>query len=97
MEFFSIAEIMTAVVAVLGTQKGYEIYRRKRFANGNGKERRRNSFSDSDKVFLQDCFRDQTKELGKNMETDRLKLVMGLEKSIRQEGEKTRGVVRSSR
>ena len=97
MEFFSLAEIMIAVVAVLSGQKGIEIYKRKRFANGNGKERRRNSFSDSDKVFLRGCFSDQTKEMGANMEPDRLKLVMGLEKSIRQEGEKTRGVVRSSR
>ncbi len=91
MEFFSFAEIITAVVMVLGGQKGFEIYKRKRFANGNGHERRRNSFSDSDKTFLRDCFGEQSKELGKSMENDRLKLVM----AIRDEGEKTRTAVRA--
>ena len=95
MEFFAFAEIITAVVLVLGGQKGFEIYQRKRFENGNSKERRRNSFADSDKEFLKGCFEDQTKEMGTGMETDRLKLVMSLEKVIRNEGEKTRSVVRS--
>ncbi len=95
MEFFNLAEIMTAVVAVLGTQKGYEIYKRKRFANGNGHERRRNSFADSDKEFLRECFENQTKELGKSTETSDLKLAMEFGKIVRSEGEKTRSVVRS--
>ncbi len=97
MEFFSLAEIMTAVVMVLGGQKGFEIYKRKRFANGNGHERRRNSFADSDKDFIQECFKNQTKEMGTTMENDRLKLIMGLKEVVQNEGEKTRSVVRSSR
>ena len=68
MEFTSLAEIMTAVVMVLGGQKGFsflhEIYKRKRFENGNGKERRRNSFADSDKTFIRDCFNSQTERMG---------------------------------
>ena len=97
MEFFSLAEIVTAVVAVLGTQKGYEIYKRKKFANGNGHERRRNSFADSDKDFIRGCFDDQTEKMGTATENERLKLIIGLKEIIQQEGEKTRGVVRSSR
>jgi len=97
MEFFSLAEIMTAVVLVLGGQKGFEVYKRKRFANGNGHERRRNSFADSDKEFLRECFENQTKELGKSTETSDLKLAMEFGKIVRSEGEKTRSVVRSSR
>ena len=95
MEFFSFAEIISAVVLVLGGQKGFEIYKRKRFANGNGHERRRNSFADSDKEFLRECFENQTKELGKSTETSDLKLAMEFGKIVRSEGEKTRSVVRS--
>ena len=97
MDFFSLTEIMTAVVMVLGGQKGFEIYKRKRFENGNGKERRRNSFADSDKEFLRECFTDQTEKMGTSMENDRLKLVIKFEEIIRREGEKTRSVVRSLR
>ena len=96
MEFFSLAEIVTAVVLVLSGQKGFEIYKRKRFANGNGHERRRNSFADSDKEFIRECFGNQTKEMGATMENDRLKLIMGLKEVVQKEGEKTRSVVRSN-
>ncbi len=98
MEFTSLAEIMTAVVMVLGTQKGYEVYKRKRFEGRNGgaePERRRHSLADSDKVFIRGCFEDQTKSMGLVMENDRLKLVKQLEDSMRADGEKTRVVVRS--
>ncbi|MEK0326912.1 MAG: hypothetical protein QQN63_14540 [Nitrosopumilus sp.] len=92
-------EILIAVMTVLGGQKGYEIYRRKRYSNG-GHDRRSssgssNSFCQGDKDFIQGCFQDQTKMLGASMENDRLKLIMGLEKVIRKEGEDTRVVVRS--
>lgn len=97
MEFFSFAEIMTAVVMVLGTQKGYEVYKRKKFANGNGHERRRNSFADSDKDFIQGCFETQTKEMGLTMKNDRLELAKEFKEIIQTEGEKTRSTVRSSR
>jgi len=95
MEFFSFAEIMTAVVMVLGGQKGFEIYKRKRFENGNGKERRRNSFADSDKEFLRECFSNQTKEVGLETRNDRLELMIGLKEIVQTEGEKTRSVIRS--
>ena len=97
MEFFSLAEIITAVVMVLGGQKGFEIYRRRKHANGNGQERRRNSFADSDKDFIRGCFEDQTREMGMSMKNDRLELIIGLKEIIQSEGEKTRSVVRSSR
>ena len=95
MEFFSFAEIMTAVVMVLGGQKGFEIYRRRKHANGNGQERRRNSFADSDKKFIRECFENQTKEMGMAMKNDRLMLVGELKDFIRSDGESTRTVVRS--
>jgi len=89
MEAMSLIEIITAVVMVLGGQKGFEIYKRKRHSNG-GHDRRsnpgNNSFADSDKEFIKGCFENQT-----------LKLVMELGKVVRTEGEKTRGVVRASR
>lgn len=92
---FALAEILMAVIMVLGGQKGFEIYKRKRFANGNGHERRRNSFADSDKEFIRGCFEDQTKELGMGMKADRLELVMEIGRVVRNEGEKTRSVVRA--
>ncbi len=89
MEAMSLIEIITAVVMVLGGQKGFEIYKRKRHSNG-GHDRRsnpgNNSFADSDKEFIKGCFENQT-----------LKLVMELGKVVRTEGEKTRGVVRASK
>ncbi|KKK62386.1 hypothetical protein LCGC14_3004880, partial [marine sediment metagenome] len=74
MDSIALAEIVTAVVMVLGGQKGLEIYKRKRFANGNGGHDRRksNSFADSDKEFIKGCFENQT-----------LKLVMELGKVVR--------------
>ena len=95
MDFFSLTEIMTAVVMVLGGQKGFELYKRKRFANGNGHERRRNSFADSDKEFIRECFSNQTEKMGMTMENDRLKLIMGFKEVVQKEGEKTRSMVRS--
>ena len=89
MEAMSLIEIITAVVMVLGGQKGFEIYKRKRHSNG-GHDRRsnpgNNSFADSDKEFIKGCFENQT-----------LKLVMELGKVVRTEGEKIRGVVRASK
>ena len=95
MDYFAFTEIILAVVMVLGGQKGLEVYHRKKHANGNGRERRKNSFADSDKDFIRECFENQTKELGKSMETSDLKLVLEFGKVIRNEGEKTRSVVRS--
>ena len=95
MDYFAFTEIILAVVMVLGGQKGLEVYHRKKYANGNGRERRKNSFADSDKDFIRECFENQTKELGKSMETSDLKLVLEFGKVIRNEGEKTRSVVRS--
>ncbi|KKM60190.1 hypothetical protein LCGC14_1544360 [marine sediment metagenome] len=101
MEFFSLAEIVTAVVMVLGGQKGFEIYKRKRHSNG-GRDRRsnsgnHNSFSQGDKEFIEGCFKTQTKEMGMSMKNDRLELAILLKDIVQAEGEKTRSVVRSSR
>jgi hypothetical protein len=101
MEFFSFAEIITAVAMVLGGQKGYEIYKRKRHSNGRhdrrSGSRENNSFADSDKSFIQGCFEDQTDKMGTLMENDRLKLMIGFKEVVQKEGEKTRSVVRASR
>ncbi|KKL14001.1 hypothetical protein LCGC14_2520120 [marine sediment metagenome] len=100
MEAMSLIEIITAVVMVLGGQKGFEIYKRKRHSNG-GHDRRsnpgNNSFADSDKEFIKGCFDSHAEKMGLSMESDRLKLMIGFKEVVRTEGEKTRGVVRSSR
>lgn len=93
MEFTSFGEIVLAIVGVLGTQKGYEIYKRKRHANGNGTERRSTTLSHGDRVFFSGLF----DKLQLGMENDRLKLVNSVEAAIRTEGEKTRTVVRAVR
>ena len=97
MDSMALIEIMTAVVLVLSGQKGFEFVKRKRFANGNGHERRRNSFADSDKEFIKGCFDSHAEKMGLSMESDRLKLMIGFKEVVQKEGEKTRTVVRSSR
>ena len=88
-------EILSAVVIVLGGQKGLEVYHRKKHANGNGKERRSNSFAETDKSFIREIIADQTTKLGLVMKTDRLELVMKLKDVIQDDGEKTREAVRA--
>ncbi len=97
MEGMALIEIVTAVVMVLGGLKGFEMYKRKKHANGNGHERRRNSFADSDKDFIRGCFEDQTEKLVLGMENDRLILVGELKDFIRSDGESTRVAVRDVR
>ena len=92
-------EIIAAVIMVLGGQKGFEIYKKKRHSNG-GNDRRsssgnHNSFSASDKEFIEGCFKNQTKEMGMSMENDRLVLVGELKDFIRSDGENTRTAVRA--
>ncbi len=94
MEFQAFPQILIAVIMVLGGQKGFEFYKRKKYLNGNG-ERRRDSFSDLDKNFLRSCFEDQTEKMSLAMKTDRLLLLRDIESSVRTEGENTRGVVRA--
>ena len=94
MDLMVFAQILTAVGMVLGGQKGMEIYKRKRFANGNGgqdPDRRRNSLSNVDKEFIRSCFN----SLELSIENDRLKICRDLGGAIQDEGEKTRVVVRS--
>ncbi|KKM86272.1 hypothetical protein LCGC14_1280710 [marine sediment metagenome] len=97
MDYFAFTEIILAVVMVLGGQKGLEVYHRKKHANGNGRERRKNSFADSDKDFIRGCFEDQTEEIGSEMRNDRLELMIGLKEMVQSEGEKTRVAVRAER
>ena len=87
-------EIVTAVVMVLGGQRGYEVYKRKRFSNGGHDRRRGNSFAESDKEFIRGCLVDQTRSMKLLLETDRLELVVKLGDVIRDDGEKTRTAVR---
>ena len=87
-------EIVGSVVLVLGGQKGFEVYKRKRFSNGNHDRRRGNSFAESDKEFIEKCFLDQTRSMSSVMKLDRLELVVDLGKAIRDDGEKTRTAVR---
>ncbi len=98
MEMFSFAEILTAVVMVLGGQKGYEVYKRKQYKNGTRRDRRNgggNSFSDSDKDFVRECFDIHTKEITLLRKNDRLELVSELKDFIRHDGESTRTAVRA--
>ena len=91
-------EILIAVMSVLGGQKGFELYRKKRYSNG-GRDRRssqnHNSFCQSDKDFISGCFKDQTKEMVLTKKNDRLELVGELGKIIRDEGKDTREAIRS--
>ena len=91
-------EILSAVVMVLGGQKGFEIYKKKRYSNG-GRDRRssqnHNSFCQSDRNFIEGCFKDQTKEMVLTKKIDRLDLVVELGDIIRSEGKDTREVIRS--
>ena len=101
MELFSFAEIVTAVMLVLGGQKGFEIYKRKKHSNG-GRDRRsssgnHNSFSASDKEFIENCFKVQTKEMVLTKKSDRLELVANIGDIIRDEGKSMRETVRSLR
>ena len=89
-------EIFSAVVMSLGSLKGYEIYQRKKYINGGKHDRRNgsNSFSESDKKFVRECFEQQSKELGLVMKTDRLEFAADLKDFIRNDGENTRTAVR---
>ena len=89
MEFSSLAEIITAVVVVLSGQKGFEVYKRKKHSNGGHDRRSGNSFCQSDKDFIENCFNFLTKK------NDRLELVAQLGGIIRDEGRATREAIRS--
>ena len=91
-------EILSAVVMVLGGQKGYEVYKRKKYSNG-GRDRRNgsNSFSQSDKDFIESCFKNQVDGMGLQVKTARLELMIGIKEVIQTEGEKTRVTVRAER
>ena len=88
-------EIVASVMIVLGGQKGYEVYKKKRFANGSHDRRKGNSFAESDKEFIQKCFLDQTRSMASVMKLDRLELVVDLGKVIRDDGDRTRTAVRT--
>ena len=96
MEIISFAEILTAVVMVLGGQQGFAVYRRKKFLNGRpGSDRRRDSvsssgMSSSDKEFIKTCF----DSLAMQMTNDCLKQTMDLAEVVRTENEATRVAVR---
>ena len=92
--FVHLPEILSAVALVLGYQKGYEIWQRKKFANGNGRDRRSNSFCESDKDFIRECFSSHSERLGLMLKTDRLELTSDLKDFIRDDGESTRTAVR---
>ena len=93
--FTHLPEILSAVALVLGYQKGYEIYQRKQFKNGNSRDRRSNSFCESDKVFIRECFNDHSEKLTLSLKTDRLELLGDLKDFIRDDGESTRTTVRA--
>ena len=93
-------EIITTIAMILGGQKGYEIYKRKRYSNG-GHDRRSisgsvsNSFCQSDKDFIEACFKNQTREAAQNMKISRLELVTDLGQIVRDEAAGTRDVIRA--
>ena len=88
-------EIVASVMIVLGGQKGYEVYKKKRFANGGHDRRKGNSFAESDKDFIQKCFLDQTRSMASVMKLGRLQLIVELGDVIRDDGDKTRTAVRA--
>lgn len=96
MEIISVAEIFTAIVMVLGGQRGFAMYNRKRFLNGRpGSDRRRESgsfsgMSSSDKDFIKTCF----DSLGMQLANDRLLQTKEITEAIRTEGAATRIAVR---
>ena len=92
-------ELVITVMTVLGGQKGFEIYKRKRYSNG-GNDRRsnsgnHNSFSKSDKEFIEGCFKHQTQESAVGAKINRLELITELGEIIRDEGKSTRETVRA--
>ena len=99
--FMHLPEIATTIVILLGGQKCYDVYKRKRYSNG-GRDRRSNSgsvnysFCQNDKDFIESCFKNQTRESAQNMKTSRLELVVELGQIIRDEGDRTRAVVRTN-
>ena len=101
MEAMSLIEIITAVFLVLGGQKGFEVYKRRKHSNGRhdrrSSSREGNSFADSDKDFIRECFENQTKEMGMAMKNEQLILVGELKDFIRSDGESTRVAVRDVR
>ena len=86
----NIAELILVIAGWVGANKGLEAWKRHRFSNGNGLERRRNSFSESDKSFISGCF----DSLEKTLEIGRLSLFQDLSKTIREESQATRTAVR---
>ena len=93
-------EIVASVMLVLGGQKGYEIYRKKKWSNG-GRDRRSsqggNSLSQGDKEFIAGCFKTQTKEITLTKRNDSLELVAELGGIIRDDGKDTREAIRALR
>ena len=95
-------EIAVTIIMLLSGQKGFEFYKRKRYAHG-GRDRRsisgsnsvHNSFAQSDKDFIASCFSNQTRESATNAKINRLELVTELGEIIRSEGDSTRETVRS--
>ena len=90
-------EIVASVMIILGGQKGYEIYKKKRFSNGRHDRRRGNSFAESDKDFIRTCLVDQSRSMKSLLETDRLELFLKLGDVIRGDGDRTRTAVREER
>lgn len=91
-------EILSAVIMVLCGQKGYEVYKRRKFSNeGHDRRSGSNSFVQDDKNFIKDCFEGQAKEIGSALKTDRLELVQKLGDIIRREGDNVRIVIREGR
>ncbi len=92
-------EIISTVIFVLGGQKGFEFYKKKRYLNGGHNRRSNssnNSFSTSDKEFIKSCFTDHSKESALTMKNSRLELVVELGQIIRDEGDRTRVAVRTN-
>ena len=89
-ELRGLVEIIAVIGGWLAANKGIEFVRRKRHANGNGTERRRNSFAESDKTFVKDCF----DTLALEMVNGRLVMTRDISKTIQEEAKATRAVVR---
>ncbi len=91
MEIFNFAEILTAVILVLGGQQGFAAYRRKKFLNGNpGSDRRRGTLSGADREFIKTCF----DTLGMQLANDLLLQTKEIAQTVRDEGSSTRIAVR---
>ena len=89
-ELRGLIEVVAVIGGWIAANKGIEFARRRKHANGNGTERRRNSLSESDRTYISTCF----ETLNLEMVNSRLVMSKEISETIREEAKATRAVVR---